>query len=371
MSALLVQTSNHMITVAKMMEEQGLDLPLLIGGAPVSTRHAAQVAMAGHEDPERMRSDVFYCRTAMDGVNVMNTLQSAADLTPFLEKNKTKLLNRLERAQQRESEEEALMASLPRRVVRFDGHHPADTPRFRNRRIDMDLRDFASHLDKRTLFTLNWRFGGAQAQARAGHSAEELEQLFGHWVTRASEEGWIRPQGVAGLFPCRAEGDELVLYHPENPESAIARIAFTAVIGGERKDIVSGAQYFLAEGGPDVVGLQLTTAGPQIDAVLETLRKENDSESSLFLQGLSDRVAEDMADYVHARMREWLGVDPAAGTRWSPGYPGMRDTAMNKVILEALDATALAGIAVTEAGEFSPTGTTAAVVSFHPDAKYT
>ncbi|HNT89453.1 MAG TPA: cobalamin-dependent protein, partial [Candidatus Hydrogenedentes bacterium] len=73
MSALLVQTSNHMITVSRMMLEQGLGhVPVLIGGAPVSDRHAAFVALAGGDDPERMRDNVFYCRTAMDGVNVMN-----------------------------------------------------------------------------------------------------------------------------------------------------------------------------------------------------------------------------------------------------------------------------------------------------------
>ena len=45
MSALLVQTSNHMITVARMLREEGLNIPVLIGGAPVNRRHAGFVVV--------------------------------------------------------------------------------------------------------------------------------------------------------------------------------------------------------------------------------------------------------------------------------------------------------------------------------------
>ncbi|MBN2307915.1 MAG: hypothetical protein JXR94_03030, partial [Candidatus Hydrogenedentes bacterium] len=91
--------------------------------------------------------------------------------------------------------------------------------------------------------------------------------------------------------------------------------------------------------------------------------------AGLHLQGLSDRIAEDMADLLHARLRERMGVD--AGARWSPGYPAIPDTANNRTILELLDATERIGVRITGAGEFAPTGTTAAIVCFHPDARYT
>jgi 5-methyltetrahydrofolate--homocysteine methyltransferase len=49
----------------------------------------------------------------------------------------------------------------------------------------------------------------------------------------------------------------------------------------------------------------------------------------------------------------------------------MTETKYNRTILDLLHATELIGVKITEAGEFSPTGTTAAVVCFHPDAHYT
>jgi 5-methyltetrahydrofolate--homocysteine methyltransferase len=369
MSALLVQTSNHMITVAKMMVEQGLELPLLLGGAPVSPRHAAAVAAAGDG---HKRGDVFYCRTAMDGVNVMNTLTSGEDYTDFLEANQKKLSRRAERAEEQAREEQVLLDTLPRRTIEFASGLPPE-PRFAVEHLEIPLRDFAEHIDTRTLFALNWRFGGQKARERSGHNEAEMQKLFEEWIARAADNDWLRPQGVFGLYPCHRENDELVLFHPETPEKKVCRLAFSVVIGAERDDIVSGAQYFRNAGDAtrDVVGLQITTAGAQVDTVLDAMREESDSESALFLQGLADRIAEDMADYVHHRMRTLLGLGHGVGQRWSPGYPGMRDLAMNQVLTTCLNATDLAGVGTTSAGEYTPTSTTGAVVSFHPEARYT
>src|SRR5690606_13403021 len=121
MSALLVQTSNHMITVSKMLEEQGMsDTYLLIGGAPVNYRHAAYVAMAGNDNLDAMRGNVFYCPTAMDGVNVLNALVSTKDVAPILEENKQKLRVRFEREELKAQTEKKLLETLPRRTISFE-----------------------------------------------------------------------------------------------------------------------------------------------------------------------------------------------------------------------------------------------------------
>jgi len=78
-----------------------------------------------------------------------------------------------------------------------------------------------------------------------------------------------------------------------------------------------------------------------------------------------------MADRGHAMLRDRMGAAPDQGIRWSPGYPAMADSHHNKTILDLLGATERVGVRVTDAGEFAPTGSTAAVVCFHPDARYT
>jgi 5-methyltetrahydrofolate--homocysteine methyltransferase len=372
MSALLVQTSNHMITVSLMMQEQGLDIPVLIGGAPVSDRHAAFVAMAGKEDHADMRGDVFYCRTAMDGVNIMNTLRSGNDLSSIMEHNRHKLLKKLERAEARAAEEEKLLATLPRRVVSFDGHALPAEPRFAQKRVEYTLSEFADHIDKKTLFSLNWRFGSHTSRAKAGESEAHLEALFTEWVARATKLGYVKPQGVCGIYPCQADDDVVIVYDPDDLSKILMRLDFTVVLGGEHEDKFSAAQYFqpIGSGQYDAIGLQITTSGPQVDEFLAELKASGDSESTLFLQGLSDRIAEDMAEHLHQLQRQMLGLPKDCGQRWSPGYPGMRNITLNAAIHHQLDAAMLLGVQLTDANEFSPTGTTAAVVSYHKDARY-
>ncbi|MCP4639796.1 MAG: 5-methyltetrahydrofolate--homocysteine methyltransferase, partial [bacterium] len=375
MSALLVQTSNHMITVSNMMLEQGLeDTPVLIGGAPVNDRHAAYVAMAGGDDTSEIRSNVFYCATAMDGVNVMNALRSGEDPTPLLEKNRRKLLRNLERAEAKTREREEQLSSLPRRVITFEGQKAPEAPWACGNKVSVPLNDFAASIDLKTLFALNWKFGGTAAREKRGETADKLHALFEEWIEKADREGWIQPQGVWGLYPCRSDDDEVVVYDPEDLERELCRFDFTVVVGGERKDTVCAAQYFRPKesGVVDALGVQIATAGAQVDAQLMAFKEQGDSESSLYLQGLSDRVAEDMADVLHAKLREAMGLAGSdTGARWSPGYPAMTNTDNNRRILSLLDGTSTVGVHITDAGEFSPTGTTAAVVCFHPDARYT
>ena len=374
MSALLVQTSNHMISVARMAREQGLDIPILIGGAPVNERHAATVAMMGGEDPSDMRGDVFYCRTAMDGVNVMNSL---IDLTPeqrqeVYAKNRMKLLRKAEIARQKQVREERLLATLPRRVVSWDGVTISPAPRFRIRLVSIDLREFASRIDRKTLYSLNWLFGGSSARQRTGHTREELDRLLEDWVLRAAEARWLVPSGVFGIYPCISEGEWVILYDPEDPDRELARLHFNTVLGAGDEDIVSGAQFFPPRdsGLIGAAGVQITTGGAHVDEVIERFKQQGDSESALYLQGLSDRLAEDMADYVNELQLELLGLPPKTGLRWSPGYPGMKNMAMNRVLYTLMEAGSTLGVSLTDADEFIPTGTTAAVVSYHPQARY-
>ncbi len=374
MSALLVQTSNHMITVSRMMVEQGLgELPILLGGAPVNWRHAAYVAMAGQDDTTKIRPTVFYCPTAMDGVNVMNRWLGAADRAAILEPNREKLLTNLERAEKMRDEDARLMRELPRRVIRFEKHHVPDSPWFRHETLRYSLRQLAPYLDTKTLFALNWKFGGTTSREKRGESAEKLMGIFEEWISKADKGRWVLPQGVCGIYPCQSEGDEVIVYDPENLGTELCRFGFTRVLGARRKDTVCAAQYFYPResGKMDAIGVQLATSGPQVEEQIATFKAEGDSESALYLQGLSDRVAEDMADRVHAMLRDRMGAAPDQGIRWSPGYPAMADSLYNKTILELLGATERVGVRITEAGEFAPTGSTAAVVCFHPDARYT
>jgi len=374
MSALLVQTSNHMITVARMLKEENFNIPILIGGAPVNDRHAGYVAMHGQEDLQSILSNVFYCESGMDGVNTMNALMDSADAGDILDKNREKLIRQYQRAKGMEEDKQKLLDTLPRRKVGFK-KHKVNHNGLGIQKVEFKLDKLASAIDNKSLFSLNWKFGKKSSWAKKGVDLNQLKALRGEWLEKAQSNQWILPKARFALLPAQSEGDELIIYDPDQEGAELGRIRFSVCIGRSKKggkDTFSVAQYFhpKSSGVMDVVGLQITTAGRPLDEAVGQFKAQNDSESALFLQGLGDRVAEDFAEYIHQLLRQRTGrKKDEDGQRYSPGYPALEDLVNNRVIFDILKPDDL-GINLTGGNEFDPPSTTAAVVCFHPEAGY-
>jgi len=371
-SALLVQTSNHMITIARMLKEKSYDLPILIGGAPVNPRHAGYVAMWGQDNTKNILNNIFYCQSGMDGVNVMNRLKEEEKLADFFRENKEQLLLEYKRAKGIKEKQDELLSTLPRRVVGFRKH---EVPRdgYGLHKIEFKLHKMATDLDNKSLFSLNWKFGKQSSWKVKSVDLDQLKQLKKEWIEKAESNGWITPRARFILLPAQSDGDEVILYDPEYTDKELGRICFSACIGKGQKDVFSVAQYFHSKSSRqmDAIGLQITTAGKQAEKAIEVFKNEHDSESALYLQGLCDRVAEDLAQYIHNLIRLRAGYKKnTQGQRYSPGYAALTDLSNNRVIWEILKAEDL-DIQLTDANEFSPPSTTAAVVCFHENASYT
>ncbi len=373
MSALLVQTSNHMITVAKMLTDVGLGhLDILIGGAPVNWKHASYVGLHGSGDATQMLPNVFYCASGMDGVNVMNQLlESDTKRQSLYADNLTKLNWHYEYAEKKQAEEEMLLKILPVRPIVPVPASERVQRYFLPKVWRPSLAELKDELDLETLFSLNWRYGRKSSWAKKGVSVESLTQQLADWLVNCDAKQWLVPHALYGVFPCRAEENQVWIYHPEDHNLQLGCLDFNLVLGGDKQDRFSVAQYFSnAKDEFDAIGLQITTSGNQVEKKIAEFKDKMDSESAYLLQGLSDRVAEDLAEVVHQKLRVELGLQERQGQRYSPGYPALKDIQMNVVLAKALGALHLLPMGLTEAGEFTPTGTTGAVVCFHPNASY-
>ena len=371
MSALLVQTSNHMITVTRMLLEQKYSIPILIGGAPVNSRHAGYVAMHGGDDTQAILDNVFYCGSGMDGVNIMGQLMDKGQRPGLLKENKEKLVREYHKAKGIQAEKDKLLQTLPRRKVNFR-HHESPSEGYGVHKVEFKLHKLAGSMDRKSLYSLNWKFGKKSSWIHKGVTLQQLQALEKTWIEKAEQRGWVVPKARFALFPAQSEGDEVIVYDPKDREKELARLKFDVCIGKGRKDIFSVGQYFYpkASGQWDVIGLQISTAGDQVEAGVEEFKAQNDSESALYLQGLSDRVAEDLAEYIHQLQRQRVGAKKDnRGQRYSPGYPAITDLVYNRIIWELLGAEDI-GVTLTSGNEFYPPSTTAAVICFHKDASY-
>ena len=371
MSALLVQTSNHMITVSGMLNKMGYSLPILVGGAPVNDRHAAYVAMRGQDDLDEIIGNVFYCQSGMDGVNAMSAIMDTENREETYRKNREKLASHYRKAKGLEQSREKLFASLKMRKVSFKKHH-VPSEGYGINKIEFKLGNLASAIDSKSLYSLNWKYGKKSSWGKKGVTLADLEKLKASWLEKAGGNRWITPQAKLALLPAQADGDELIIYHPEQKGKVLGRVKFTVCIGKGRKDKFSAVQYFhpVSSGIMDCVGLQITTAGTGLEKAVRDFKDSGDSESALFLQGLGDRVAEDLAEYIHQLLRSRANLNKdQCGKRYSPGYPAMEDLLGNKALFDILGAQDL-GISLTGSNEFDPVSTTGAVVCFHKDAGY-
>ena len=286
--------------------------------------------------------------------------------------NKAKLAASYQRAKGLEDAKQKLLATLARRKISFKDHEP---PRdgFGVHRVEFKLHNLSESLDRKSLYSLNWKFGKQSSWIQHGITLERLKQLEHEWMEKAEAHQWIVPAARFALLPAQSDGDEVIIYDPANKEKELGRIGFTVSVGKGQKDKFSVAQYFYpkSSGYMDVIGLQIATAGQGMLKAVEEFKAKNDSESILYLQGLSDRVAEDLAAYIHQLLRQRAGLkNEKYGQRYSPGYPALEDLSNNKTIYNILQAADLR-ITLTGANQFDPPSTTAAVVCFHREAGYT
>jgi 5-methyltetrahydrofolate--homocysteine methyltransferase len=171
-----------------------------------------------------------------------------------------------------------------------------------------------------------------------------------------------------GYFPANGDGNDLVIFDPEDHDRGIARFDFPRQPARERLCL---ADYFLPldSGKRDVAALQIVTVGAKATKRTEELQAKGEYAESYFSHGLSVQSAEGLAEYAHQQVRAELGIGPETGKRYSWGYPACPDLSQHAIVDRLLDGDSI-GVHVTDGFQFDPEQTTAALVVSHPDAKY-
>jgi 5-methyltetrahydrofolate--homocysteine methyltransferase len=73
LSALLVSTSKQMQLFAEYARDNDVNIPILCGGAAINSDYINRIAKG---NGDIYRSGIFYCKTAFDGLKVMNNVMS-------------------------------------------------------------------------------------------------------------------------------------------------------------------------------------------------------------------------------------------------------------------------------------------------------
>jgi 5-methyltetrahydrofolate--homocysteine methyltransferase len=234
---------------------------------------------------------------------------------------------------------------------------------------NMPLEIVFTHLNINELYRLSWG-----AKNTHGEEWEKLKADFDARLDRmkreALREKWLNPQAVYGLFPCQSEGDDLIVYNPENLDQTLTRFSFPRQ---PYDDHLCLADYYapVESGQMDVIAFQVVTVGQEASDRFDRLQAKNDYTEAYFTHGLGVQTAEATADYMHEHLRREMGVPENQGKRYSWGYPAIPELEDHRKIFDLLPAVITElGMSLSSAYQLIPEQSTAAIIVHHPKAKY-
>ncbi|HEV2859078.1 MAG TPA: methionine synthase [Solirubrobacterales bacterium] len=369
LSALLVSTSKQMPTCIAELHQRGLEFPVLIGGAAINRDFGRRTLYPkGKESDEVYEPGVFYCKDAFQGLDTMDALVDEEARAALVERIKAEAKQLREKPVVVDDAPPTSDASV-RSSARTDVPIP-QPPYWGAREVPVDLGEVFPYLDRHVLFKLHWGGRGVKGEAwRQLVEGTDEEEGFAPRLERMwREQDYLHPKARLGYFPCNADGNELVVFDPEDPEREIERLVFPRQ---PRHDRICLADFYrpLDSGERDVVALQGVTVGPEVTELIERLESEGEFAEQLYVHGLGVQSAEGLAEWLHSEVRRQLAIDLDQGRRYSWGYPACPDQSEHEKVWRLLD---LEKIGMTLSGGYAvmPEQSTVAIVAHHPQAVY-
>jgi 5-methyltetrahydrofolate--homocysteine methyltransferase len=397
MSGLLVKSTLIMKDNLDLMNERGITVPVILGGAALTRRYV-------DEDLKSIyKGTLFYAGDAFAGLHTMDKLVGAGNGTAVApERAKAAAAtdngDQPEDVEDRVGEEAKLGISKrvkPRGATPLgDTTHTARSavssanpiplaPFYGSRVIeDIDLDDVFSFVNETALFKGQWQFkqGKRPAEEYEALVRDTIRPIYEELKERSKREKLLQPRVVYGYFPAQSAGNDLVIYNDDEKTERM-RFTFPRQPGGKNLCL---ADFFASQesGRMDVVAFHLVTMGRRASEYAHELFKADNYAEYLYFHGLGVESAEALAEYWHKRIRQELNIagDDAAdvrklfqqryqGSRFSFGYPACPNLEDQAKLFELIDPARI-GVELTEEFQLDPEQSTSAIIVHHPEAKY-
>jgi 5-methyltetrahydrofolate--homocysteine methyltransferase len=363
LSALLVSTSKQMPLCIQELHSEGLEFPVLVGGAAINRDFALRALYPGGIDSDEVyEPGLFYCKDAFEGLAKMDQLIDAQAREGLVAKTR-EAAKRL-RDKGPEPELGDTSDASVRSAARTDTPIPTP-PWWGVREVQADMDAVYHHLDTHVLFKLHWGGRGVKGDAWRKLVDEDFRpRLERMW----REATYLHPRTKLGYFPCYSEGNEVVVLDPDDRETVLERLVFPRQ---PKHDRICLADFYRPResGELDVVALQAVTAGDEVTELMASLEADGEFAEQLFVHGLGVQTAEGLAEWLHSSVRDDLGIGRDQGRRYSWGYPACPEQSEHEKVFRLLDAQSI-GLRLSGGYAVEPEQSTVAIVAHHPQAVY-
>jgi 5-methyltetrahydrofolate--homocysteine methyltransferase len=390
MSGLLVKSTLIMRENLELMNERGIKVPVVLGGAALTRKYV-------EDDLKSLyKGQLYYARDAFAGLHTMDLLVGESQAEGHEKRADAVGAEVIEDVEDLIGEEAKLgirktARPRPKRNGIGDTTHtarsnvsgdvPIPTPPFYGSRVveRVSLADLFSFINETALFKGQWQFkqGRMPAEEYQALVREKVRPIYQELKKRSAQEKLIVPKLVYGYYQCQSEGNDLIVYNEGNE----VRFTFPRQPAGKHLCL---ADFFASKdsGKMDVVAFHLVTVGRRASEYSRELFQSDNYSDYLYFHGLSVESAEALAELWHKRIREQLGIAGAdspdltrlfkqeyQGSRYSFGYPACPRLEDQEKLFTLLDPSRIE-VELSEEFQLEPEQSTSAIIVHHPEAKY-
>ncbi len=375
LSGLITPSLDEMVTVAEEMQRAGMTMPLLIGGATTSKVHTALKIDPAYEGP------VIHVLDASRAVGVASKLLSDTQRDGYVAEIEDEYIA-VRDARAGKSQSELLpLADARANAFKIDLSEKPDAPSQPGVHVFDDwslahLRDFIDWTPFFRAWELHGNYPAILTDEVVGETATQLFADANAMLDQLTAEKWLTARGVAGLWPCGRDGDDVVL------DNGTRLPMLRQQVKKSRDRANMCLADFIDPSGDWIGGFAVGIHG--IDSHSARFQADKDDYSDILLKALADRFAEAFAEALHQHVRTTLWgyaageqLDNAAlvreqyrGIRPAPGYPACPDHSLKPILFDLLDAPANVGLTLTESFAMWPTAAVSGFYFGHGQAEY-
>jgi 5-methyltetrahydrofolate--homocysteine methyltransferase len=387
LSGLITPSLEEMSYIAGKMQQEGFQIPLMIGGATTSKAHTAVKICPAYQNDA-----VVYVPDASRSVSVASQLlgSSKKAFADNIAKEYVVVRDRVARRKKRSDRlpyNEAVEAAF---VGSWDTYQPPK-PSFLGVKTlkDYPLETLIDTIDW-TPFFITWDLHGKYpAILKDNVVGEQARQLFADaqsMLHQIINEGWLQAHGVIGFWRAQRVGsDDIRLFNAANEPLADLHHLRQQLQKREGESNLSLADFVAPEQGPsDWIGGFCVTTGHGVEERAKAFEAEHDDYNAIMLKALADRLAESFAEQLHREVRtNYWGYDPEEtlenaelireryrGIRPAPGYPACPDHTEKGTLFKLLDVEKNCGVSLTESYAMYPTAAVSGLYFSHPESRY-
>jgi 5-methyltetrahydrofolate--homocysteine methyltransferase len=386
LSGLITPSLDEMVYLAKEMQRQNFEVPLLIGGATTSKAHTAVKIDTQYKNAVVHVNDASRAVTVVgDLLNKKTNHEYTANLKKDYDEFRTKFLKR-------GKEKSYISINEARRKKYKIDWKTCEIVKPKELGIQilkqLSLKELEPFIDWSPFFRswdLHGKFPDILTDEVVGEQAsimyKEAQEMIKEIIAKQS----LKPKAVFGLFEANSINEDDISVQKKGKEIAIFRTLRQQL--KKREGIPNHALAdFIAPketGKTDYIGaFCVGIFGAQ--ELADSYRAKEDDYNAIMAQAIADRFAEAFAEYLHKQVRtkHWgyaenedltnddLIKESYKGVRPAPGYPACPDHLEKETIWELLDVEKLIGVTLTESMAMWPAAAVSGYYFGNPEAKY-